>query len=144
MNTLKAMQKGFTLIELMVVVAIIGLLASIAIPSYQDYVIKSSLAEAYSDLANTRIRMEQFFQDNRTYAGADGAGGPCAGTTGKNFDTACSGLSATAYLVTATGKSKANGFVMTVDQNNARATTSAGSGWAANAACWVASKSGSC
>jgi type IV pilus assembly protein PilE len=144
MNRLKQMQKGFSLIELMIVVAIIGTLASIALPAYNDYVIKSTLAEASSGLANTRIRMEQYFQDNRTYVGADGAGLPCAtNNSGQNFNFACSGLTATAYLVTATGKSKANGFVLTVDQNNAQATTGAPSGWSTGSGnCWVTKKSG--
>ncbi len=144
MNTLKVGQKGFTLIELMVVVAIIGIIASIALPSYSDYVVKSSLTEAYSSLADTRIRMEQYFQDNRTYTGANGAGMPCVGSnSGKNFNIACA-VGATTYTVTATGKATAAGFVFTIDQDNTKATTAAGSGWASNGACWVTSKSGSC
>jgi type IV pilus assembly protein PilE len=141
MNTLKVVQKGFTLVELMIVVAIIGILASIAIPAYSDYVTKSSLAEASSGLANTRVQLEQYYQDNRTYVGAGGAGLPCVGSTGKNFGFACSNLTATTYTVTATGANKAAGFVLTVNQNNVQATTAAPSGWASGA-CWVSKKSG--
>jgi type IV pilus assembly protein PilE len=141
MKKFNATQQGFTLTELMIVVAIMGILASVAIPSYQDYVTKSSLSEASSGLANIRVRMEQYYQDNRTYVGASAAGMPCVGVTGQNFDFACSGLSATAYLVTATGKSKGAGFTLTVNEANTQATTAAASGWPTGA-CWVSKKSG--
>lgn len=55
MNT---MQKGFTLIELMIVVAIIGILAAIAIPQYQDYTVKSQFAGAYSEIASVKTAFE--------------------------------------------------------------------------------------
>jgi type IV pilus assembly protein PilE len=143
MKKFRAIQKGFSLIELMSVVVIIGILASIAFPAYNEYVTRSALSEASSGLADIRVRMEQFFQDNRTYVGADGAGMPCAGATGQNFDFSCSGLGATAYLVTATGKNKGAGFGLTVNEANQQRTTSAKSGWSTGTGnCWITGKAG--
>ncbi|KPV97249.1 Fimbrial protein precursor [Pseudoalteromonas sp. P1-9] len=58
---------GFTLIELMVVVAIIGILTAIAYPSYVDYLYKGSRAEAMSSLLDIANRQEQFYADNHKY-----------------------------------------------------------------------------
>ena len=62
--------RGFTLIELMIAVAIIAILAAIAIPSYTDYIRRGRLTEALGRLSAMRVKMEQYFQDNRVYTGA--------------------------------------------------------------------------
>ena len=58
---------GFTLIELMITVAIVAILASIAMPSYQAYVRRGQLADAFKSLADMRVKMEQYYQDNKFY-----------------------------------------------------------------------------
>src|SRR5688572_17819740 len=60
--------QGFTLIEVMITVAIIGILAAVALPSYRDYVLRGQVVDATSGLAAMRADMERHYQDNRTYA----------------------------------------------------------------------------
>jgi type IV pilus assembly protein PilE len=140
-------QSGFSLIELMVVVAIISILSAIAIPAYQDYVTRGKVPDATSYLATKRTKMEQFFQDNRTYVGTE-----CPTTTdsatSKNFDFTCV-ATATTFTATATGKAGMTGIAYTVNQTGAKTSTvssGAPSGWAAASPnnCWVTRKGGSC
>ncbi len=131
-------QYGFSLIEMMIVVAIIGLLASIAVPGYQDYVKSGNAAEAPANLANCRVQAEQFFQDNFTYVGF-----VCNPADAKFFDYAVNDQTATTYTLAATGKSAQNmgNFAFTVNQDNAKTSTYDGT---TGATCWLTSSSGSC
>ena len=62
-------QTGFTLLEIMVVVVLIAVLAAIGLPSYNDYIVRSRLGEAYANLSDMSTKLEQYFQDQRTYNG---------------------------------------------------------------------------
>ena len=63
-------QKGFSLIELMIVVAVIGILAAVAYPAYQDYVIRSKRGDAMNALASVRIAQEKHRANNTVFASA--------------------------------------------------------------------------
>ena len=66
-STKRLPASGFTLIEVMITVAIVAILGSIALPAYFDYVRRGQLPEAFSNLADYRVKMEQYYQDNRNY-----------------------------------------------------------------------------
>lgn len=128
---------GFSLIELMIVVAITAILASVALPAYNEYTLRGRLVEAHSALSNGRTAVEQWFQDNRTFVGA-----PCPANDARiGFNYTCT-LAATTYTLTATGTGPSTGFTFTVNEAYVRATATAPTGWTTNTACWVTRKSG--
>ena len=140
------LQKGFTLIEVMITVVIIGLLAAVALPNYSEYVRRGKIAEATSTLANLRVQMEQFYQDNRTYLG--GSCAPVPPGSVQYFTYACSVVPAlSVYTIAATGVAAKGmgGFSYTIDQSNAKTSTvTAVPGWTGNATCWVTKQGGVC
>jgi type IV pilus assembly protein PilE len=141
------LQEGFTLIELMMVIAIVGILTLVALPAYQDYVIRGKLIEATSTLSDARIKMEQSFQDRRTYDPEDDGTTCPAGIPDStaNFTYTCSGLSTTDYLVTATGRNGLSAFVYTIDEANTRRTTGLKAGWGTvPKECWITRKGDVC
>mgnify|MGYP003423001364 CR=1 FL=1 len=96
-------RRGFTLIEVLIVVAILGILAVIAIPQYTEYVRRSRISEATNGMNDFRTRMEQFFQDNRTYARAGACGVDPASIGARAFTFTCTFPSNQGYQLDAVG-----------------------------------------
>ena len=147
MNRLQRNSAGFTLIELMIVVAIIGILSAIAVPAYGDYVRRSRITEAISGLSDARVKMEQYYQDNRGYTGACLPGTLVAPAlvSSANFDFTCNPApDAISYKVIATGKNNMAGFIYTIDQANTKTSTITGAWTQSSLVCWVLRKDGSC
>jgi type IV pilus assembly protein PilE len=120
--------RGFTLIELMVTVGVVAILASLALPSYAAYVQRSRVPPALTALSMYQMRMELYFQDNRSYANAGGTACGVATPTveGGNFTLSCSltgtGASAT-FTATAQGTGSMTGYAYTINNFGTRATT---------------------
>ena len=142
---------GFSLIELMMTVAIVGILAMVALPSYQEYIQRSRIIDATTKLGDYRTKMEKFFLDSRTYQNAGDCGVPVPGTTSSDyFVMTCAvgagALADTRYTITATGipsKGMPASFIYTVDQANVK--TSAGPGGTFTSGnCWATRKDGTC
>ncbi len=126
----KSASLGFTLIEALIVMTLLGILAAIAIPNYSRYVTRGNLVEATNALSEYRVRMEQFYQDNRTYQNAGGTCGAALPTNLQNFAVTCAlAAGGQAYTATATGASGAAGFIFTVNQANVRATAGLPTTW---------------
>jgi type IV pilus assembly protein PilE len=139
-------ERGFTLVEIMVVVTLIAILTAIALPAYNDYVLRGKLQEATSNLLTMRVKLEQFYQDQRTYIGACATGTVAPLPTGlKYFSITCPTLSATGYTIQAQGtESSVSGFTFTIDEGNNHQTTAVPAGWTNPGNCWVNRKSGTC
>lgn len=144
-----AYQAGFTLIELMITVAIVAILGAVALPSYNDYIRRGAITEALNFMSDYRVKMEQYFQDNKNYGTANG--GACANGTGApswsnfnpgakyfTFTCAVGGTTMNGYTVTASGKAgtAAAGHVYTINEANLQQTTQF-KGSAVTKSCWL-------
>lgn len=72
MNIQKKNQQGFTLIELMIVIAIIGILAAIALPAYQDYTVRAKMSEPIAQLAEAKTSFTEYYSSNNRRPGENG------------------------------------------------------------------------
>jgi type IV pilus assembly protein PilE len=115
---------GFTLIELMVTVAIVAILASLALPSYAAYVQRSRVPPALSALSTFQMRMELYFQDNHSYSKGAACGAAVSAVDGGNFTLSCSLTSTGGYVATAQGVAGMASYRYTVDNFGTRATPS--------------------
>jgi len=133
---MKPKSAGMTLIELMIVVAILALLAAIAVPSYRQYVLRANRTEATTALLQLAAAQEKFYLQNNTYAGnaliavAPPAGlGLSATTGGGRYTVAITAATAAAFSATATaaGAQAADTTcaTFTINQAGARTATSA-------------------
>jgi prepilin-type N-terminal cleavage/methylation domain-containing protein len=136
--------RGFTLIEVMITVAIVGILSAVAYPSYRDYVLRGQLVDATNGLSNFRAEMERHFQDNRSYQTVAAFTSPCGRTVAErtvgNFVIDCPTLTATAFTLRATGSGPVNGFIFTFTHQEVRATTGAPTGWGTSTFRWCLRK----
>lgn len=143
-------QNGFTLIELLVTVAVVGILAAIAIPSYENYVTKSKLKGAQSDLVALSLVMENYYQKQLGYptvTSSTTAETRCVASIGKTTGCTASGwipsqgdiftykvttATASAYTLQAIGTTgKVKNCTITLTQGNARTNScgTSGNGW---------------
>jgi type IV pilus assembly protein PilE len=138
-NVMGRTARGFTLIEMMITVALIGILSAVALPQYRDYVTRGRLTEVFSALAAVQPAAEQYWSNGRTYVGFDRMP-----PNSVNFTYSLTTATVSAYMVTATGVGQSAGFAYTIDQSGARATTASPAGWGTNTTCWVDHKGGAC
>lgn len=123
---------GFTLIELMIGVAVVAVLAGIAVPQYGDYVLRGQIVSGTASLKEARTRMEQRYADNRSYIVP--AGTTCAVPAFTHPDNGFSYTCALnnagqGFVFTATGSGRTTGFTFTIDESGVETTTAAKSGW---------------
>jgi len=145
--------RGFTLIELMITVAVVAILAAVALPSYSAYVQRANITDAVKGLAEMRLKMEQYFQDYRSWT-PGGVTAPCVvggaaplPSNTANFQFTCPAIGDHTYTVLATGVAGSSmaAFSYTINESNVQATPTAPAGWLAPCANhWLLKKADSC
>jgi type IV pilus assembly protein PilE len=147
-------QAAFTLIEVLIAIVVVGILTAIALPQYTVFVQRSRIVDATSGLNDVRIRMEQYFQDQRQYNNGGACGVAMPTSPSFTFNCVPGGAPALSYVVTATGGGPMAGFAydITVDPTlggvgTVRTTVAVPAGWLPLPApnnCWQVRKAGLC
>jgi type IV pilus assembly protein PilE len=137
---------GFTLIEVMITVAIVAILAAVALPSYNGYILRGQQTDAFNSLSDFRTKMEQYYQDNRKYGSATACANDSTASSWNRFSnteyfsyvcTITDSATQQAYSITATGiKGQVKGDVYSIDQNGNR-STSTFKGATVTESCWL-------
>jgi type IV pilus assembly protein PilE len=151
-KSVKHRETGFTLIELLIALVVVGILTTIALPSYREYLIRAKIPEATTALSTARVQLEQYYQDNRNYGSTATTCGVAPPTATTSFTYSCNagaGGTNQTFTITATGIGSTNGFVYTINESGARQTTGLPAGWGSASpsspiACWVTKKGGGC
>ena len=142
-------QKGFTLIELMITVAIVGVLLSIVVPTYKDYVLRAKLGEARGVLGAFRIKMEQQYQNTGDFRDACQAESLAQVPELKFFKLSCqpnnkNKITKDTYTISISGE----GFTYTIDESRKKRTTAVPSGYdlpeSEEKQCWIVGKNREC
>ncbi len=135
---MKRVQQGFTLIELMIVVAIVGILAAIALPAYQDYVIRSKMSEAEAAIAACKTSISEYFSTKTAFpANADQAG--CS-TTATQYVASLNISNTTGAITVISAKTGAKAGECTLIMTPTFETP----GVASSVTQWVGSSGGTC
>ena len=137
-------QAGFSLVELMVALTIAAIIAAFAVPAYRDHALRSYLPEMSSGLQLSALRLEQHYQDHRSYR----SGTACGITlpSSERFIFSCSvPTDGQSFVLTATGSGVMAEFAYTIDQLGQTRTISLPAAWGvAPLDCWVMKRSATC
>ncbi len=139
-------EAGFSLVELMIALAVAAIIAAFAIPSYRDHLQRSNVPEATSGLLLTAMRLEQYYQDNRSYLNGQVCGVPLP--QARRFSFSCTSTAdGQTFLLTATGVDQESmaGFTFTLDHSGTARTTALPAAWGSVPRdCWITRRGNTC
>lgn len=149
-NSRESKQNGFTLIELMIVIAIIGILAGIALPSYTKYVINAKIPDAFVGLNELASKSKTYYMDNKNFDGITSACSPIAPAASQdNFTFTCAtsgtGMDAQTITFTASGKNQLANYIYTLNESGAKTSSQPGdTSTTPGKNCWRTTTGGTC